>query len=293
MAQDDAGFAEFYRRAVVALRGLRRHGLPPDVQPPDESSVDLVTALADLPEPQRRALVMHHMGGYTVREIAALEGVAEGTVKARLSRGRTRLAAVISVAVLAIAVVVGARIVGRDERPVAVAPGLRPLGAADLWRGSSAAEVARNWTENASPSPSVPGCGGADPDFSRTAQRLTLTDKGRRLDAQGGELHQAQFFVFPTLRAARQAMDVLGVRARACGPGLRISRPGIGEDALSLEQSGPALESYRAVVVRQGTAVLVFSDHRRGGFVLHMDYVMLDEPARDAADHLRGLGYRG
>ncbi|MBW8483191.1 RNA polymerase sigma factor [Actinomadura parmotrematis] len=81
-----------WRRARSALTGQLRHGPPPPVAPPGENSVALVAALSRLPEPQRRAIVLHHMGGYPVAEIAAREGVAEGTVKARLSRGRQRLA---------------------------------------------------------------------------------------------------------------------------------------------------------------------------------------------------------
>lgn len=81
-----------WRRARTSLKSLARHGPPPDVPPPSETSVALVTALSQIPEPQRRAVVLHHMGGYSVGEIAAMDGVAEGTVKARLSRGRQRLA---------------------------------------------------------------------------------------------------------------------------------------------------------------------------------------------------------
>ena len=44
-----------------------------------------------MPE-QRRAIVLHHLGDLTVREVARLESCPEGTVKARLSRGRTSLA---------------------------------------------------------------------------------------------------------------------------------------------------------------------------------------------------------
>jgi RNA polymerase sigma-70 factor (ECF subfamily) len=54
--------------------------------------VALVTALRQLPETQRRALVLHHLAGFTVAEIAATERCPEGTVKARLSRGRVALA---------------------------------------------------------------------------------------------------------------------------------------------------------------------------------------------------------
>ncbi|MFC6883824.1 MULTISPECIES: RNA polymerase sigma factor [Actinomadura] len=81
-----------WRRARRSLTVLRGQGPPPDVPPPSEASVALVAALSRIPEPQRRALVLHHMGGYLVAEIAAMEDVAEGTVKARLSRGRRRLA---------------------------------------------------------------------------------------------------------------------------------------------------------------------------------------------------------
>jgi RNA polymerase sigma-70 factor (ECF subfamily) len=54
-----------------------------------------VDALRRLPEPQRRALVLHHLCDLPVREVAAETGAAEGTVKARLSRGRTALAALL------------------------------------------------------------------------------------------------------------------------------------------------------------------------------------------------------
>jgi RNA polymerase sigma-70 factor (ECF subfamily) len=79
------------RRRTV--RNFLARSTPPEVSPPpDENSVALVTALRQLPEPQRRALVLHHLAGLTVAEIAAAEHCPEGTVKARLSRGRTALA---------------------------------------------------------------------------------------------------------------------------------------------------------------------------------------------------------
>ena len=81
-----------WRRLRTASRFLARSGPPPTVAPPDELSVALVTALRTLPEAQRRAVVLHHLGGFAVREVADAEGVPEGTVKARLSRGRAALA---------------------------------------------------------------------------------------------------------------------------------------------------------------------------------------------------------
>jgi len=49
--------------------------------------------LDDLPEAQRAALHLHYWMGHTVAEIAELLGVAEGTVKSHLHRGRERLRA--------------------------------------------------------------------------------------------------------------------------------------------------------------------------------------------------------
>ena len=52
----------------------------------------VVAALGRLPEDQRRALVLHHIADLPVAEVAREVGVAVGTVKARLSRGRATLA---------------------------------------------------------------------------------------------------------------------------------------------------------------------------------------------------------
>ncbi|GAA2718613.1 sigma-70 family RNA polymerase sigma factor [Actinocorallia aurantiaca] len=85
-----------WRKARNTLLSFRRHGPPPDVPAPDAVSAELVEALRAIPEKHRRAVVLHHMGGYSVAEIAAMDGVAEGTVKAWLSRGRQKLAALLS-----------------------------------------------------------------------------------------------------------------------------------------------------------------------------------------------------
>ncbi|NUS56267.1 MAG: SigE family RNA polymerase sigma factor, partial [Streptomycetaceae bacterium] len=63
------------------------------VPPPSEDTVLLTTALRQLPEPQRRALALFYLLDLSVAEIAAETGVAEGTVKSWLSRGRAGLAA--------------------------------------------------------------------------------------------------------------------------------------------------------------------------------------------------------
>ncbi|MEO3782220.1 SigE family RNA polymerase sigma factor [Actinocorallia sp. B10E7] len=85
-----------WRRARTALASLVRHGPPPEVPEPSAASIALATALRTLPDAQRRAVIMHHLSGYSIAEIAAAEGVADGTVKARLSRGRQRLSTLLT-----------------------------------------------------------------------------------------------------------------------------------------------------------------------------------------------------
>lgn len=48
-------------------------------------------ALADLPEPQRRALMLAYFGGYSQSEIAAMTGIPLGTVKTRTLAALRRL----------------------------------------------------------------------------------------------------------------------------------------------------------------------------------------------------------
>lgn len=93
-----------YRLAVSRWRRRKRGERAPDraLQPAgtaaavDESHVALVAALRQLPEAQRQALVLHHIADLPVQQVAAEVGVPEGTVKARLSRGRAALAALLA-----------------------------------------------------------------------------------------------------------------------------------------------------------------------------------------------------
>ena len=54
--------------------------------------LDLLDALRQLPQPQRVAVVLHHLGGWPAADIAVVLGCAEATVRSHLRRGRQRLA---------------------------------------------------------------------------------------------------------------------------------------------------------------------------------------------------------
>jgi RNA polymerase sigma-70 factor, ECF subfamily len=76
------------RRFVDFARAHRDEPVPA----PDILGMDLRNALAKLPMQQRQAVVLHHVGGMSLAEIAVYTGVAEGTVKSRLHRARATLA---------------------------------------------------------------------------------------------------------------------------------------------------------------------------------------------------------
>jgi RNA polymerase sigma-70 factor, ECF subfamily len=69
---------------------------PADVAVADDRRREVLEALATLPEEQRAALVLVDMEGYPVAEAAEMLGCAVGTVKSRCSRGRSRLAVLLS-----------------------------------------------------------------------------------------------------------------------------------------------------------------------------------------------------
>ncbi|PKI90052.1 RNA polymerase subunit sigma [Actinomycetales bacterium SN12] len=100
-------FTIAHRRAVDRVRssqsstdrdmrvGVRDLGGERDVvQEAVESKLEgerVVAALAALPEAQQEALILAYYGGYSQSEIAALTGVALGTIKTRMRDGLTRL----------------------------------------------------------------------------------------------------------------------------------------------------------------------------------------------------------
>lgn len=77
-----------WRKATNRLRAQRRHGPPPEEPELSPDYVAVVEALRKIPEAQRRAIALHYVFDLSVEEIAHETGVAVGTVKARLHRGR-------------------------------------------------------------------------------------------------------------------------------------------------------------------------------------------------------------
>ncbi|MFN2594349.1 MAG: RNA polymerase sigma factor [Actinomycetota bacterium] len=105
----DAAFSTWmYRIAVNSCHDLMRkrgRALPTEhvddaaqTRSPEDATaaqIDVARALARLPEEYRVAVVLHDLAGATHDEIAATLGVAVGTVKSRISRGRRALAAIL------------------------------------------------------------------------------------------------------------------------------------------------------------------------------------------------------
>lgn len=86
-----------WRKQRNALIAWRRTGPTHADAPAEPFDRELIAALQSLPQAQREALVLHYLADQSVAEIADSLGVPVGTVKARLSRGRTALAAHLSV----------------------------------------------------------------------------------------------------------------------------------------------------------------------------------------------------
>lgn len=65
--------------------------LPEDLPAPSPEEREELEELWSLPPEERAAIHLFYYEGYSTREIAAMTGVAEGTVRSRLSRARERL----------------------------------------------------------------------------------------------------------------------------------------------------------------------------------------------------------
>ena len=82
-----------FRIAAGELKQRRHHGVDhlEGTYEMDESARDLIAALAELPEKQRAAVVLHHAIGYSAKEIAPVIGSTAPGVHVLVSRGRKRL----------------------------------------------------------------------------------------------------------------------------------------------------------------------------------------------------------
>ncbi|HUN33162.1 MAG TPA: SigE family RNA polymerase sigma factor [Trebonia sp.] len=83
---------EAWRKAVSRTAAHRRAVTPSEVPGPSPDQLALVTGLRRIGPEQRRAIVLYHLVGLSIAEIAAQTGAPEGTIKARLNRGRKALA---------------------------------------------------------------------------------------------------------------------------------------------------------------------------------------------------------
>ena len=83
--------ADRARKLRRQARAILRMGLPPEAPEVSVETLALVEALRTLPV--RQAIVLHHLVGLPVEEVAQTLRVPSGTVKSLLSRGRRALAA--------------------------------------------------------------------------------------------------------------------------------------------------------------------------------------------------------
>lgn len=84
--------ASRWRKTKSSVAAMARLGRPDNADPPSPDHVALVAALRKISDEQRRAIVLHHLTGLSVDEVAREVGSPVGTIKARLSRGRAALA---------------------------------------------------------------------------------------------------------------------------------------------------------------------------------------------------------
>ena len=79
---------DHWRRAAVATKNVVKL-VPPEPDPADvDVSAAVAAALAALSEPQRQALVLQHIEGYSVVEIAELLGRTPIAIQSLLNRAR-------------------------------------------------------------------------------------------------------------------------------------------------------------------------------------------------------------
>lgn len=85
-----------WRRAIRRSAAHRRQAAADNLPAPGPDRVAVIDALRRIPAPQRRAIVLYHLLGMPVEQVARETRVPYGTVKARLARGRQALAPLLS-----------------------------------------------------------------------------------------------------------------------------------------------------------------------------------------------------
>jgi RNA polymerase sigma-70 factor (ECF subfamily) len=80
------------RRARRGIQLLLRNHVEKLAEPPGDEHTAVIAALRQLPEVQRRAIVLHHLCDLSVEQVAAETESSISAVKTRLSRGRVTLA---------------------------------------------------------------------------------------------------------------------------------------------------------------------------------------------------------
>jgi RNA polymerase sigma-70 factor (ECF subfamily) len=81
-----------WRKLRNFSRIRERLAASPTELPALEERLDVIEALRLLPEGQRAVVALHYLADLEVSQVALTLGIAEGTVKSRLSRGREALA---------------------------------------------------------------------------------------------------------------------------------------------------------------------------------------------------------
>ncbi|WP_436536290.1 sigma-70 family RNA polymerase sigma factor [Actinoplanes sp. HUAS TT8] len=85
-----------WRKAITRIRAHHRYAVDEKIDGLSLDHVVLMQALRNLPAAQRRDIVLHHLVGLSVQDIAAETNSPTGTVKARLARGRRALATLLA-----------------------------------------------------------------------------------------------------------------------------------------------------------------------------------------------------
>jgi RNA polymerase sigma-70 factor, ECF subfamily len=85
-----------WRRSLRRRDAHRRYGMTENLAGVSPDRVAIVDALRRITPAQRQAIVLYHLAGLSVEQVARETGVPAGTVKARLARGRQALAPLLS-----------------------------------------------------------------------------------------------------------------------------------------------------------------------------------------------------